>query len=203
MRLLETEFVVLELLSTIYSSQVPIETQRLSDTDRRVLAESVQKQAKSSRVEEWKRHPLNTDEERLSWWSKRQDILTKGVEANASYIAQVSPASTEPWVTESSPAVPQYEDLQLSAIERLNVPPAQQPQPTRSAWQAVPDISENIEPVSVTQGQVQDMALVPPVRNFASEGYHDDRLERPAPSVQHTTALHSRSSTTEQWRKYF
>ena len=168
-----------------------------------MLAESVQKQAKSSRVEEWKRHPLNTDEERLSWWSKRQDILTKGVEANASYISQVSPASTEPWVTESSPAVAQYEDLQLSAVERLNVPPAQQPQPTRSAWQAVPDISENIEPASVTQGQIQDMAGVPPVRNFASGGYHDDRLERPAPSVQHTTALHSRSSTTEQWRKYF
>jgi hypothetical protein len=194
--------VVLELLSAIYNSQVPIETQRLSDTGRRVLAESAQKQAKSSRIEEWKSFPLNTDEERLSWWSKRQDLITKGIEANPSHISQASPAQTESWMMESSPTVVHYEDLRSSTIEHSNVSSAQQPQPAQPAWQLIQDVSGALEPAPVPYHQDQNVAGVPPVENPASEGYLDDRPERPVSSAPHT-ALNPKASTTEQWRKYF
>jgi hypothetical protein len=194
--------VVIELLSAIYNSQVPIEAQRLSDTHRRVLAQNAQKQAKSSRIEEWKSLPLSTNEERLSWWSKRQDLLAKGVEANTSHVSHVSPAPTEPWVMDSSPSVAQYDDLQLSAIERSNLSSAQQPQLTQATWQLVPDVSGVLEPTSALQHQERDMTGAAPVENLASEGYYDNRPECLAPSVSHTAA-DSRPSTTEQWRKYF
>jgi len=194
--------VVLELLSAIYNSQVPIETQRLSDTDRRVLAGHVQKQAKSSRIEEWKSLPLNTGQERLSWWLKRQDLITKGAEANTGHASQASPAQTEPWGMESSPAVIQYEDLQLSAAEKSSLLSSLHPQLAHVTWQPVPDVPGVLKPTSALQDQDQDMLNAALVGNLLSKGYHDESSERPAPSASHT-ALEARPSTTEQWRKYF
>jgi hypothetical protein len=193
---------VLELLSTIYNSQVPIETQRLSDTSRRVLAENAQKQAKSSRIEEWKSFPLNTDEERLSWWSKRQDLIANGIEANTSRTPQANPAQTESWMIESSPTVAQYEDLRASTVERSNVLSAQQPQLAQPAWQLIQDVSGALEPTPAPYHQDQAMAGVPLVGNPVSEGYRDDRPQRLVSSVSHT-APNSQPSTTEHWRKYF
>jgi len=175
--------VALELLSAIYNSQVPIEAQRLSDTDRRVLAGYVQKQAKSSRIEEWKSLPLNTDQERLSWWMKRQDLIAKGAEANTDHASQASPTQTELWGMESSPAVAQYEDLQLSAVERSNFPSSQHPQLANVTWQLVPDVPGVLEPTSALQDQVQNMPNAALVGDLASKGYYDESSERPAPSA--------------------
>lgn len=195
---------MLELLSTIYNSQVPIEMQRLSDTDRRVLAENVQKQAKSNRIEEWKSFPLNTDEERLSWWSRRQDLIRKGIEAGSSHASQESPAQTEPWVMESSPVVAQhYEDVRSSVVDGSNLPFAQQPRLAQAAWQLAPDVLGVPEPAPGLLHQDQDMTAMSPRGNLGNEAYStgDGRPEPVAPSVG--TSLDSRPSTTEQWRKYF
>jgi hypothetical protein len=181
---------------------MPIETQRLSETDRRVLAENIQKQAKSSRLEEWKSLPLNTDEERLSWWSKRQDLIRKGVEAGTSHAAQASPARTESWTMESSPAVAHYEDFGLSTVDGSNVPSAQQPQLAPATWRIAPHVLGVPEATPSLLQQNQDILGVSPVGNLASERYHDDRPEPLAPSVS-PTEFDSHSSTTGQWRKYF
>ena len=174
---------MLELLSAIYNSQVPIETQRISDTDRQLLAGYVQKQAKSSRIEEWKSFPLNTDQDRLSWWLKRQDLIAKGAEANTRHASQASPAQTELWGMESSPSVAQYEDLQLSAVERSNFPSSQHPQLANVTWQLVPDVPGVLEPTSALQDQVQNMPNAALVGDLASKGYYDESSERPAPSA--------------------
>jgi hypothetical protein len=190
---------VLELLSTIYNSQVPIEMQRLSDTDRRIVAEKVQKQAKSSRIEEWKSLPLDTDEERLAWWSKRQDLIRRGIEAGSSQASQDSPAQTESWAMESSPAVAYYEDPRLSVVDGSNFPAAQ-PQPAQATWQIAPDILGAPETARDTLHHNQDIMNVSPGGNLGSERYFvgEGRSEPLPPSVPD-----SRPSTTEQWRKYF
>ncbi|KAH6877715.1 hypothetical protein BKA58DRAFT_375792 [Alternaria rosae] len=195
---------MLELLSTIYNSQVPIGMQRLSDTDRRVLAENVQKQAKSSRIEEWKSLPLNTDEERLSWWSKRQELIRKGIEAGSSHASHESPAQTEPWVMESSPVVAHYEDVRSSVVDGSTLPFAQQPQLAQATWQLAPDVLGVPEPAPGPLHQDQDMLDMSPRGNLGNEAYltGDGRSEPLAPSVS-GTSLDSRPSTTEQWRKYF
>ena len=74
-RLLETELVVFELLSTIHNSPVTIEPHRSNDEERQAIADFSRRQSKSSKIEEWKSLPLGSDDQRNLWWQSRRSVI--------------------------------------------------------------------------------------------------------------------------------
>jgi len=112
-RLLETEIVVLELLSAIYNTQTHINPQRLSEADRIILAEISQKQPKSAKIEEWKSLPLNTDEHRHEWWLQRCRSISQPIPPGSKDASQEAMTPQETWL-DVSPQPAQYGDIQPS-----------------------------------------------------------------------------------------
>ncbi|KAF2016940.1 hypothetical protein BU24DRAFT_440112 [Aaosphaeria arxii CBS 175.79] len=73
-RLLETEIVVLDLLSAIYDghqNSIP----PTAPGDDKAIAELSAKQSKQEKLEEWRRFPLHTELERLKWFEYRRRLL--------------------------------------------------------------------------------------------------------------------------------
>jgi hypothetical protein len=73
-RLLETELVLFELLSTLYNSSTPIEPYRSTAFQREAIAAFMMKQSKNEKIEEWRGKGLATDEQRYGWWRGRCGI---------------------------------------------------------------------------------------------------------------------------------
>lgn len=74
-RLLESEIVIFELLSTLYGDSPTITRKSLSQKECQLLSEFAKAQSKSKKVEEWKNFPLATEEQRQVWWQKKQEMV--------------------------------------------------------------------------------------------------------------------------------
>lgn len=97
---------MLELLSAIYTSSVPITPQPLSERARQQLVDSGQKQTKAAKIEEWKGLPLVTLEDRHRWWLTRSEITSRPASSIPSFPSLVQ---QETW-NEASPAPNRGED---------------------------------------------------------------------------------------------
>jgi hypothetical protein len=197
-RLLETEIVVLELLSAIYASRVPIEPQRLPETDRRLLAEYGQKQAKSHKIEEWKNLPLATEEQRRAWWVKKSERIARSAEASGDCSSQKSPATTSSRAADS-PRTVNFEGTQASGAMQSTLPPIQHPV-TQVPWRPVAGGSGLSEPDSSLGHLDLHNTNLSELENIADDGYAGIS-ETPTPPSQ--SVLQSQSTADARWRKYF
>lgn len=199
-RLLETEIVVLELLSAIYKSHVPIEPQRLPEGDCRLLAEYSQKQAKSHKIEEWKNFPLATEVQRRTWWLEKTERIAKAEDASSDRVAHKSPVATSPWVA-SSPRTIHEEGAVISVATQSAYVPIQQPPQVQSSWRPIADGSGQPE-LDANLGHLdQQTAGFSIVGNMAVEGC-SGMPEVPTPPPSQST-LQSDPSADARWRKYF
>lgn len=193
-RLLDTEVVVFELLSAIYKSHVPIQPQRLSEAERQALAELSQKQAKSAKIEEWKRLPLHTDEHRHEWWSKRCESMLSSTQAGSTRSLQDAMSPQDTWV-DASPMSVQFEDVQTSTATRPLVSDFPQTADTTVSWQQTLNMD-----VSGTGVNFDDSS------RFASSSTSNlgqEASDMAKPSAQSSIADSSQVLNAERWRKYF
>jgi hypothetical protein len=196
-RLLDTELVVFELLSAIYKSNVPIQPQRLSETERRILVELSQKQPKSAKIEEWRSQPLVTDEHRHEWWSRRYQLMSGSTQACPNRLSQDAVTPRETWV-DASPLSVQYEEVQLHT--------AMQPSMAESSQSPAPHVSwqQSLSMDSIELGPMFD--------GDAQNAFHPSSMEEvrggpsrviPEPLDQTTGSERSQMLSAERLRKYF
>jgi hypothetical protein len=196
-RLLDTEIVVFELLSATYNSQVPIH--RLSEIERRALADLSQKQPKSAKIEEWKRSPLNTEEQRHDWWSKRCESILPTTQPGTNRPSQDAMTPQDTWA-DASPLSVQYEDVQT-------YPTMRPPSAACSSQSAVPLASWQ---------QTLNMPLSSPEATFDNSVPSDPRSSMSLSNTggdasgmilrqtaQAELSRDSGSLNAERWRKYF
>jgi hypothetical protein len=198
-RLLETECVVLELLTTLYKLQSPVDIHRLSEQDRRFLAESAQKQPKSAKIEEWKQAPLLTDDQKYAWWVRRQNLLTSSEKPDLDSISNSSPAMQDPWPT-ASPASVQLEDVHSNDTLQSRFQTVHTPKAPEEMWQSSPGeipisphatFSNNAKRFSVDASSTMNP--------MASEPAGPTLLAVPQP----TTEMEPPAPPHDKWRKYF
>jgi hypothetical protein len=198
-RLLETELVLYELLTTILQSQDPVPTVHSTDVERQIVADYQVKQSKSWKIDEWKLFPLATDEQRQQWWQARRALIQAGLSGTHptntlpmrdethtdvnwnNYAAQPEIASSDMMRVASSP-----NSAQETPLPQLEVP---SPQLTGSL-QALP----NSEAVSVGGNLSEDNAALPIV--------HPDTPVQMA-SAQGQDVRVSHGMGAQQWNKYF
>jgi hypothetical protein len=89
----------------------------LSENDRQQLANVVQKQPKSFKVEEWKTLPLVTDEDRHEWWSQRCQLMSPPAQSEATRVFEDTTTPQETWL-DTSPSSAHYEDIQSPAMNQ-------------------------------------------------------------------------------------
>ena len=199
-RLLETEIVVLELLSAIYKSQVPIEPLRLPERDRRLLAEYSQKQTKSHKIEEWRNFPLATEEQRHAWWLKKNERVAEATEANGDRAPQQSPSAASPGMTDS-PRTIYHESLQPSGAEHSALASIRQPLLTQSSWQPIADGSGLSDPNPMLGLPEQPTTGISLHQNTAAEVYPEiPEVSAPSPAQPASVPC---PAADARWRKYF
>ncbi|KAH7349183.1 hypothetical protein BKA66DRAFT_293442 [Pyrenochaeta sp. MPI-SDFR-AT-0127] len=185
-RLLETELVVLELLSTIYNSNIPIDSRRISKQSCVSLANFSQKQSKSAKLEEWKNLPLSTDEQRHSWWAKKQELMAAEAREDAEGPSHHSPTQTNAW-PETSPMSAQYEERRSNVVY---------PPPLDTAQQQLQT------PVAIWQSPL----VTPPMPGIPTIPEVNESSTTHPPATIAVSAEDARDpylSTAERWRKYF
>jgi hypothetical protein len=195
-RLLDTEFVVFELLSAIYKSQAPIHPHRLSEQERQILAETSQKQSKSAKIEEWKSQPLGTEEHRHEWWLKKCDLISVPMQISSHVLPQDATTPQETWA--DSPLSVQLEDMQSHMALQSPIPGMSQALASVDSWPSPPnarppatEVNSNNNAISLggsasLAGQSQDAlnasSFISSVTNIPSD---------------------SQPLSAERWRKYF
>ncbi|OAL56243.1 hypothetical protein IQ07DRAFT_2027 [Pyrenochaeta sp. DS3sAY3a] len=202
-RLFETELVTLELLSSIYTSQIPIASQPLSDESRQILVQFAQKQAKSAKIEEWKALPLNSEEQRHLWWKQRQNLLlSKATPPDMIHASQSSPAQQELWPDES-PLSTQYEDMQSSIVAQPASQTGQQHQVSISTWQPTFLTPGTTVTTQVSESnEIEHMESINPSLG-SSEYVADMMIDGFDASTTRSTVPDPGPEKGERWRKYF
>ncbi|KAF2849161.1 hypothetical protein T440DRAFT_556104 [Plenodomus tracheiphilus IPT5] len=198
-RLLDTETIVIELLSAIHNSQIPIEPHRLNQDNREALAAMSQKQAKTKKIDEWKEFPILTDEQRHAWWRKKRELLAQLSHSSRSVILHESPAQSEEW--SATPITSGHEGL-LVQPDLLVGPSIRESQYPITSWQPSQE-------VIVTPNVFADSTIS---QNPASESSHLDLMlpeddppydNSSAPPTMNANSLGSQYGATGHWRKYF
>ncbi|KAH6106686.1 hypothetical protein HBI69_178960 [Parastagonospora nodorum] len=195
-RLLDTEVVVFELLSAVYKSHVPIQPQRLSEAERQALADLSQKQAKSAKIEEWKRLPLDTDKHRHEWWSRRCQSMFSSTQAGSTRSLQDAMSPQDTWV-DASPLSVQFEDTQTCTATRPSFSDLSQTADPAVSWQQ----SLNVD-LSGT-GVNFDDSVPSKFTSSSTSNLGQDASDIAKASAQLSVADNSQVLNAERWRKYF
>ncbi|KAL5377945.1 hypothetical protein PMIN03_010843 [Paraphaeosphaeria minitans] len=201
-RLVESEIVIFELLSTLYSCNPTIQQHRLSFDERRGIGEWSKQQSKSKKVEEWTNFPLGTDEQRQAWWLKKQESIGRYEGSDAGNFD--SPA-TNPLLgvlPDASPMSAGFEETQQQQQQQQQsmstpLPPAptipetttilQHPWTSRMDSQSGSDVDKSFQSSSMSGPPMMDED--PQCATIDSSGNHA------SPETRH--------ATSDRWRKYF
>lgn len=176
-RLVETEIVVLELLNAIYSTRIPINPQPLPDNARRTLLEESQKQAKTAKIDEWKRLPITTGAQQRAWWIKKNECIrdTDGIDDVQELQPHVENAQS-----------PMNVELQTQAAQS----------PLLASW---PTTSESF--IQLENPPISGSAeLLTFQQEF--EAQQSDHFPTPQSTSTASPSAHP-STSQEKWRKYF
>lgn len=195
-RLLDTEVVVFELLSAVYKSHVPIQPQRLSEAERLALADLSQKQAKSAKIEEWKRLPLHTDEGRHEWWSKRCKSMFSSTQVGSARSLQDAMSPQDTWV-DASPMSAQFEGIQTCTTTKPSVSDFPQIADPSVSWQQALNMDVSGTGVNFDDSGPSRFASSPTI----NMGQHASDMANA--SAQSSKADSSQILNAERWRKYF
>lgn len=186
-RLLESELVVFELLSTLYNDNGARMPSNLSHQDRDILSDFAKAQSKLKKVDEWKNYPLATDEERHAWWlrkrevidlSRREGSMREHRHARSDVLHNASPAST--CTTPNAPSEAQLPPVEspLEAVAEL------------IGWEHEMGDASNIDFNALAQdGNSSNTLQGAPLVTVGNPA------EQASPSV--------RGSNADRWRKYF
>jgi hypothetical protein len=195
-RLLDTELVVFELLSTIYKSQIPIQPQRLSEQDRQTLVDICQKQPKSAKIEEWRSLPMTTDEHRHEWWRKRCESISPQMQSASTRLSQDAISPQDTWT--DSPLSVQFEDTQTHMTLQPPAPNMSQPPALIASWQ--PSL---VNVVPRTNGAANDDILSPTCTVLVEGPGQGVSAVAPMASTEPKMSSDSQSLDADRWRKYF
>lgn len=188
---------VFELLSAIYKSHVPIQPQRLSETERQALVRLSREQPKSAKIEEWKSQPLVTDEHRHEWWSKRHESISESTQACPNRLSLDAMTPQDTWM-DASPLSVQYDDVPMHAAMRPSMPDTLQSRVPHASWR---------------QSMGMDMMeMGPAFDGSAQHAFHSSTMGEvgggasrvvPKVSAQTATSDNSQPLSAERLRKYF
>ncbi|OSS43938.1 hypothetical protein B5807_11348 [Epicoccum nigrum] len=186
-RLVETELLVLELLSALQETGGSIENQhRLSENQRRLLEHIAQKQSKTDKIEEWKCFPLGTDQQRQAWRTAKQACF---------FETQMSPPQ-EQLAMEMSPT-PKFSPNNSESMQ--NAQPASSP--ARSAVQRSSfTIASPVRLQEETANYSLRATQIGPPMDLRSQDADIVVVNTPLPSV---TPSGSDAGNVDKWRKYF
>jgi hypothetical protein len=200
-RLLDTELVVFELLSAIYKSPMPIQPQRLSETERQALADISQKQPKSAKIEEWKSLPLTTDEHRHEWWLKRCESMSIPMQFVPTRISHDAMAAQDAWM-DASPLSMQYEDMPSNTIVQSPIPSMSQSESeSRANVQTWPSTMNATMPD--TNGCFED-SFSTAIRSSLSEQPGEVASDVVSTGFEEPNiSNNSQPLNADRWRKYF
>jgi hypothetical protein len=192
-RLLESEIVIFELLSTLYNCNCSGRQHRLSHDERRRFSECSKTQSKSKKADEWTSFPLDTDEQRQAWWMKKHEAIGS---CNGTDASQSNSPGMVPMVgmmPDASPMSTGIEEIQqgLGTPFPFNPTLSETTTVSQNAWISRLDSqseAENSFQSSRTTGvlMVEEEPIYP----------------RMADSVNHTSP-ETRNSKSDRWRKYF
>jgi hypothetical protein len=184
--------VVLELLSTIYGSQVSVDQHRLSVDERRCLVDNGQKQSKSEKIHEWKSLPLSTDSQRHAWWAKKQEGVVGRSQSSSG-----NPHTLEAF-SNASPLPEAFDNVYSGRRMASSAQESRQPEALahEKAADVVPGNANTL--LEPTCQNLDDTAA-----RRVSEANVDDStsLSTQIAGVARSPALSS--AAAERWRKYF
>lgn len=191
-RLVETEILVLEMLSAIQESGVSLTKYHLSADQRRTLIDVARKQSKSEKIEDWKSLPLGDERQRQAWlWKKQQVIGCSQTSTSGQYDANthVGPAS----LSGCSEGTLSTEGT-LSSTRALPRPQTYifSPSAGRQEWPTV-DTHGSIDHIEqatldIRPSQSDESTITPSTSSATTE-------EMGPPTT--------RNATPDRWRKYF
>jgi hypothetical protein len=192
-RLVETEILVLEMLSAIQKSGVSMTNHHLSADQRRAWTDITQKQSKSEKIEEWKSLPLGDERQRQAWLWKKQQIISGCSQTSTSgqYDADtpVGPASllgcsestcSTEGVLSSARALPRSQ----TSLASLSA--------ERQDWLAVDTLGsiDHVEQATFDMRPSQlDASTITPSTSVAT--------------TEETSPPKARNAAPDRWRKYF
>jgi hypothetical protein len=180
---------------------MPIQPQRLSETERHALADISQKQPKSAKIEEWKSLPLTTEEHRHQWWLKRCEFMSAPTLFGTNSVAQDATTAQDTWI-DASPLSMQYEDMQSNTTMQLSIPNMSQSESGSPAlvapWQSAMNVT-----ISDTDGNFNN-CLRAAIRSSVTERSSEDTSDVTQVALTEPNASNdSQSLSAERWRKYF
>ena len=198
-RLLETEFLCLELLSAIYNSKIVIEQHTLSDHERRLLAGLEEKQPKSAKIQEWKSFPLATDEQRRNWWRKKRESIVRS-DGNDHF--QNSPARSDA-LAGISPLPDNFDDMHVTAAISSQTHMIQQTTPPISTWESAANASSLSNSTFSLEDHSQTFVDTIPMDSSIPDDLPNDASAESAGHSGYSSPLHPHGLNVDRWRKYF
>ncbi|OAG11132.1 uncharacterized protein CC84DRAFT_1223859 [Paraphaeosphaeria sporulosa] len=203
-RLLESEIVIFELLSTLYNYNPTVRQHRLSFDERHSLGEWSKQQSKAKKVEEWTNFPLGTDEQRQAWWLKKQDSIGRCEGSDAGNVDSPATNAFLGVLPDASPISAGFEETQQQQ---------QQQQQQKSMDTPLPLASTVSETTTVLQhpwtSQMDSQSGSDADNSFRSSSMSGPPMmdERPQYATVNNSVNHAspeaRHSTSDRWRKYF
>jgi hypothetical protein len=180
---------------------MPIQPQRLSETERQALAEISQKQPKSAKIEEWKSLPLTTDEHRHEWWLKRCQSMSIPMQFVPTRISQDAMAAQDAWM-DASPLSMQYEDMASNTIVQPSIPSISQ---SETGSQAIVDTWPSTMNTTVPgTDRCFDDSLGTTTRSSLSEQPGESASGvAPTGFAEINTSNNNQPLNADRWRKYF
>jgi hypothetical protein len=180
---------------------MPIQPQRLSETERHALADISQKQPKSAKIEEWKSLPLATDENRHEWWLKRCESMSVPIQFVPNSVTQDVTTAQDAWI-DASPLSTQYEDMQSNTTMQpslSSMPLSESESPALVApWQSAMNV-----PIPDTDGNF-DNCLRAAIRSSVTERQSEGASDvAQAAVIEPNISNNSQALSADRWRKYF
>ncbi|KAF2444464.1 hypothetical protein P171DRAFT_432493 [Karstenula rhodostoma CBS 690.94] len=191
-RLLESEIVIFELLSTLYNYNPSIRQHQLSYYERRSLEEFSRTQSKSKKVDEWTNFPLLTDEQRRAWWLKKQESIGRHEGSDAAQ-------SGSPAVVPMVGVLPDASPMSTGFEETLGTPLPLAPTVSETTtvlqhpWTSRIDSQSGSDAESSFRGS--SMSGPPMADEEAQYSAIINSVDNASPEARH--------STSDRWRKYF
>jgi hypothetical protein len=191
-RLLESEIVIFELLTTLYNCNYPGRQHRMSHDERRSLSEWSKTQSKSKKVDEWTSFPLGTDEQRQAWWMKKQEAIGRCDGADAAQNNSPGVMHMVGMMPDASPMSTGFEEIQ-QGVGTLNPTSSETTTVLQNAWTSRLDSQSGSEADNSFQGsRIAGPLMV-----------EEEPLYSQIPGSVNHASPEARNSASDRWRKYF
>ncbi|ORY03067.1 hypothetical protein BCR34DRAFT_573826 [Clohesyomyces aquaticus] len=226
-RLLQTELLAFELLAIIYQSRTPIDKDHLHKNAREAIADFSIKQPKSAKIEEWRRFPLTTKEQRKVWWRSKEAIAQRrspSILRMVPHIAEMGP--NVEWNQPSQQEEGTRETFEVIGDMQGTLPTQNQPEDSTmqfeselQPWDRTAQAQVDYAFSHAEKEGIDTFGTIAPSHALSANSYALGGLEAQMPQAEYTSPFHGKgarrsdprpselggesSSASAQWRKYF